>query len=119
MNIAARLVSLRKNKGLTQQEMADTIGLHVNQVRRYESASAQPSLEALKKIAVAMSVTIDSLVFGADERGPAEDLALQFEAVSQLSPEEQRIIKEVLDSLIIKYQSRRWDSTRDQQLAAK
>jgi hypothetical protein len=37
---------------------------------------------------------------------------LQFEAVSQLPPEEQSVVKEVLDSLIIKYQTRRWDSTR-------
>ena len=119
MNIAARLVALRKDKGLTQQEMADKIGLHVNQVRRYESGSAQPSLEALKKIAVTMSVTIDSLVFGSEERGPTEDLVLQFEAVSQLTPEEQGVVKEVLDGLIIKYQSRRWDSTRGQQSATK
>jgi len=37
---------------------------------------------------------------------------LQFEAVSQLPSEEQSVVKEVLDSLIIKYQTRRWDSTR-------
>ena len=52
--------------------MADAIGVHVNQVRRYEAGATQPSLEALKKIAVAMSVTIDSLVFDEEERGPDE-----------------------------------------------
>ena len=113
------LRALRKDKGCTQQEMADKIGLHVNQVRRYESGSAQPSLEALKKIAVTMSVTIDSLVFGPEERGPTEDLDLQFEAVSQLTSEEKNVIKEVLEGLIIKYQSRRWDSVKEQQLATK
>jgi hypothetical protein len=33
---------------------------------------------------------------------------LQFEAVSQLPPDEQSIVKDVLDRLIIRYQTRRW-----------
>ncbi len=107
MSIGARLITLRKEKDLTQQEMADKIGLHVNQIRRYESGSAQPSLEALKKIAVAMSVTIDSLVFGPGERGPDEDLRLQFEAVSQMPEEEKKIIKALLEGMIVKHQTRK------------
>lgn len=52
------------------------------------------------------------LVFEMDERAPTEELLLQFEAISQLPPEEQAVVKEVLESLIIKYQARRWDSAR-------
>jgi len=106
MSIAARLITLRKENGLTQQEMADKIGLHVNQVRRYESGSAQPSLEALKKIAIAMSITIDSLVFGPEERGPDEELRLQFEAVSHMPPEEKKIIQALLEGMIVKHQTK-------------
>ena len=106
MSIAARLIALRKEQGLAQQEMADKIGLHVNQVRRYESGSAQPSLEALKKIALAMSVTIDSPVFGPQERGPDEALRLQFEAVSHMPPEEKRIVQALLEGMIVKYQTK-------------
>ena len=106
MSIAAHLITLRKDNGLTQQEMADKIGLHVNQVRRYESGSAQPSLEALKKIALAMSITIDSLVFGPEERGPDEELRLQFEAVSHMPPEEKKIIQALLEGMIVKHQTK-------------
>ncbi|WP_445357453.1 hypothetical protein ACJJIC_16530 [Microbulbifer sp. ANSA002] len=59
-----------------------------------------------------MSITIDSLVFEEDERGPDEQLRLQFEAISQLPTEEKEIVKELLDGMIIKYQSRRWDTKR-------
>lgn len=52
------------------------------------------------------------LLFEEQERRPADELALQFEAISQLPPEEQTLVKEVLDSLFIKYQTRRWDSAR-------
>jgi len=115
MSIQQRLITLRKARDLTQQQMADAIGVHVNQIRRYEAGATQPSLDALKKIAIAMSVTIDSLVFEEQERGPDEQLKLQFEAISHLSSDEKQVVKELLDGMIIKYQTRRWDSTRSPQ----
>lgn len=111
MSVSARLLDLRRQHDLTQQEMADRVGLHVNQIRRYEAGGTLPSLEALKKIALALNVSIDSLVFDDTERGPTDELALQFEAVSQLSTDERHIVMEVLEGLIIKYQARRWDAS--------
>jgi transcriptional regulator with XRE-family HTH domain len=92
--------------------MADAIGIHLNSWKKYESGQSQPSLEVLKRIAMALHVSTDFLLFEDQERGPADDFALQFEAVSQLPPAEQLVVREVLDSLIIKYQARRWDSQR-------
>lgn len=117
MNFAERLLKLRKRKGLTQQALADQAGLHVVQVRRYETEASQPSLEAIRKLAVALSVSADALLFDEDERGPGDELRLQFEAISQLPPEEMRVVKEVIEGLIIKYQSRRWDSSRPESAA--
>ena len=97
--------------------MVDSIGIHVNSLKKYESGQAQPSLDALKKIALALNVSTDFLLFEEQERGPSDDLALQFEAISQLPGKEQEVVMEVLDGLIIKYQARRWDTTR--QAAAK
>jgi ribosome-binding protein aMBF1 (putative translation factor) len=37
MDFGERLAALRKEKGLTQQALAELINLHVIQVRRYES----------------------------------------------------------------------------------
>lgn len=112
MSLPARLIALRKKRGLTQQQMADSIGIHVNSLKKYESGQAQPSLDVLKKIALALNVSTDFLLFEEHERGPSDELALQFEAVSQLPGEEQRVVMEVLESLIIKYQARRWDTAR-------
>ncbi|MCP5005957.1 MAG: helix-turn-helix transcriptional regulator [Planctomycetes bacterium] len=107
MSIQQRLISLRREHNLTQQAMADAIGVHVNQIRRYEAGATQPSLEALKKIAIAMSITIDSLVFAKDERGPDQDLRLQFEALSQFDDTERMVVKELLESLILKHNAKR------------
>ncbi len=112
MSLPIRLITLRKDKGLTQQGMADAIGIHVNSLKKYEAGQAQPSLEVLKKIALALHVSTDFLLFDTHERVPMDELALQFEAISQMQDDEQRVIREVLDSLIIKYQTRRWDTSR-------
>ena len=101
------MASLRKQHSMTQQALADVVGCHVTMIRRY-----QPTLEVIRNMARALSVSADALVFEQDERGPTEELLMQFEAVSQLPADEQAIVKEVLESLIIKYQTRRWDSAR-------
>jgi len=57
------------------------VGIHVTQLSRYESGSSQPTLDVIRKIAVALSVSADELIFDENERGPQDDLRLQFEAV--------------------------------------
>ena len=118
MNFPTRLALLRKNQGYSQQRLADAVGMHINQIKRYETDAAQPTLEALVKLAKALHVSLDTLVFEEDERGPGDDLRLQFEAVSQLLEDEQAVVREVLEGLIIKYQTRRWDQARGAKAAA-
>ena len=112
MSLAKRLIVLRKDSNLTQQQMADRLDIHVNSVKKYEAGQAQPSLDALKKIATALHVSTDFLLFDEHERGPSDNLALQFEAVSQMPEDEQMVVREVLDGLIMKHQTRQWDSRR-------
>ena len=97
-----RLVSLRKERGLTQQALAEMVGMHISQIRRYESGQSQPTLDAIRKLAVALSVSADMLLFEKDERGPDEELKLQFEAVSRLGPEEKKVIRSVIESIILR-----------------
>lgn len=100
-----RLIQYRKAQGLTQQALATAIGMHVNQIKRYEAGTAQPTLDALVRLAKVLHVSLDTLVFDEAERGPSADLALQFEAVSHMPDEERRIIKALLDGMIVKYQT--------------
>jgi len=106
----ARLATLRKKKGMTQQALAEAINIHVTQLSRYESGASQPTLDVIRKIAIALSVSADELIFDESERGPADDLRLQFEAVSKFPAEEKKVIKAVLDGLILKHEAKRWSS---------
>jgi transcriptional regulator with XRE-family HTH domain len=110
MDFAQRLVSLRKAKGLTQQALAERVGCSLIQIHRYESAGAQPTLDVIRRLALALTVSTDELIFGADARGPDDDFRLQFEALATFDPEEKKVAKAVLDSLILKHQARRWAS---------
>jgi len=107
MDFGERLAGFRKEKGLTQQALAELINLHVIQVRRYESGASQPTLDVIRRLAVALQVSADVLVFGADERGPDGDLRLQFEAIA---PEEKQVIKALLEGMILKHEAKRWSS---------
>ena len=112
MSLASRIATLRKDKGLSQQAMADALGLHVTQIKRYESGSSQPSLEALKKIAKTLRVSIDSLVFDTEELTPDEDLTLQFQTIANMPEEEKAIIMELIEGMIIKYETQRWSNRK-------
>jgi hypothetical protein len=49
----------------------------------------------IRKIAIALHVSADTLIFDENERGPGDDLRLHFEAVSRLSEEEE--VFDILD----------------------
>ena len=86
--------------------MADKVGIHLTQVRRYEAGEAQPSLDILKKIATIFNVTTDWLIFEEGEREPQDELKLKFEAVKQMTADEQKSVKEILDAMILKHQAK-------------
>jgi transcriptional regulator with XRE-family HTH domain len=113
MNFPILLLKARKAQGLTQNALAEAAGLHINQIRRYELGTAQPTLEGLVKLAKALHVSLDELVFEEQERGPSERLKLLFEAVERLSEPEQQVIQELLEGMVIKYEARRWTRALD------
>ena len=57
MNFGKRLAALRKERSMTQQSRADAVGCHVTMVRRYEAGETQPSLEVIRNMARALSVS--------------------------------------------------------------
>ena len=106
MGFPERVEELRKKKDLTQQELAEKVGVRVLQIRRYENGTSQPTLEVIKQLAIALSVTTDQLIFGKSERGPDDSLLLQFEVLSQFDKEDKQVAQEVLEGLILKHQAK-------------
>jgi len=80
--------------------------VHLTQINRYETGDSQPMLDVIRRLAIALSVTTDELFFGRDERGPDEDLRLQFEAISQFDAEDKALARGLLEGLILKHQAK-------------
>jgi len=108
MDFAHRLTTLRKARGLTQQPLADTIGVHVTQLRRYEAGTNQPTLDVLRALAIALAVTTDDLVFNHDERGSQDpSLRIHLAALDQLDPDERASIRALIEGALLRHQARR------------
>ena len=108
MTFAERLITLRKQHGLTQQALADRAEIHVTLLRRYEAGKTQPNIDTLRRIALALTISADLLLFDEHERGPADDLRDQFEATQQLNDEEKQTVKRVLEGLLLAHEAKRW-----------
>lgn len=73
-------------------------------MHRYENGTSQPTLDVIRRLAIALGVSADMLAFDEDERGPSDALRYQFETISRMSEHEQETVRELLDAIIIKNQ---------------
>ena len=48
-----RLAALRNERGMTQVTLPQHVGIHVSQFRRYEASTSSPTLNVLRKLAIA------------------------------------------------------------------
>lgn len=61
-NFAKRLAQLRKEKGYTQSELADKIGVSNKSVSRWETGEGYPDISVLVDLADALGVNVDALL---------------------------------------------------------
>ena len=54
---AERLRELRKQKGLSQTELGERVGVHYTHVGRYERGVSRPAADTLKRLADALGVS--------------------------------------------------------------
>lgn len=64
MNIAARIQALRKTSGLSQEELADRIGVSRQAVSKWESEQSLPDLEKIILLSEFFGTTTDYLLKG-------------------------------------------------------
>lgn len=112
MPFPERLAEIRKDRHLTQQALAELAEVHVSMIRKYETGVGQPGLDVLRRLAVALSVPADLLVFDDAERGPDDDLRLEFESTARLDPDEKQVVRTVIRSLVLQHEARRLGITQ-------
>ena len=64
MNMADRIQYLRKTKGLSQEELADKIGVSRQAVSKWESEQSTPDIEKIIMMSEIFEVTTDYILKG-------------------------------------------------------
>ena len=64
MTIADRILSLRKSKGMSQEQLADAIGVSRQAVSKWESEQATPDIDKVVIMSERFGVTTDYILKG-------------------------------------------------------
>ncbi len=97
-----KLKSLRKQRGITQEQLANDLGIGVSTIGMYESNIRNPSYKVLKQISNYFNVSVDYLV---NEPGHKDSFNLDFyiERMQELSPEEREKVLDFINFLKEQY----------------
>lgn len=68
MNIGSNISALRKQKGITQEELANALGVSPQAVSKWENNSSCPDVSLLTSIADYFGVTVDALLRAEEEK---------------------------------------------------
>ncbi len=62
MTIAGNIKRLRKEKKMTQKQLAEKCGMYESQIRKYELGTAHPKLDTIRKISKALDVYMNEII---------------------------------------------------------
>ena len=88
IEVANRLYQYRKKMGISQEELAEKIGVSRQAVSKWERAEASPDTDNLIELAHVYGVTLDELLQGREE-SEEQEAAAQAQAEEVAQPEEE------------------------------
>jgi transcriptional regulator with XRE-family HTH domain len=108
--LGGRIAKARKGRGMSQQALADQLGIAQQTLAHYEVARARIAASLLPRVAELLDLSLDELLMGQPtiripgKRGPASRLEQQLDAIARLPKAKQKVVAELLDSVIVKAQ---------------
>ena len=104
-----RIKILRKQKDLTQKEVAAQLGVHATQLNKYETGLHAPPPDKLVFLAEFFGVTVDHLLTGGvTDTRPLHHLRLleRFRVVQEFPDDDQEALIRIIDAMIAQYRTR-------------
>ena len=102
--LGERIARLRKEKGSTQVELAQKIGINQVLLSAYERGRLRPHYEMVIRLALTLYVTTDDLLGLKQTKGennkPNRSLLRRMKKIEELPPAKQKFIIKTIDSLI-------------------
>jgi transcriptional regulator with XRE-family HTH domain len=75
MAIGARIRQVRTNSGMTLMQLGAKAGVNFTNIGKYERGEERPAVETLKKLAAALEITTDYILYGEENK---KDKLLQY-----------------------------------------
>ena len=101
MSIADRILMLRKSKGMSQEQLAEAVGVSRQAVSKWESEQASPDPEKIIALSEIFGVTTDYLLKGIEPEEEAE-IEPEEKKTEESKPEEShKTVGDVLDQKIL------------------
>lgn len=109
--LGKRIIELRKEKGMSQSDLAAKVNLSYAQIGRYETKGVQPPAEILKKMADALDTTVDFIINGTnDEKAKASlkdaELIRYFKDIEVLPDSEKNTLVKLIGAYIRDFKAR-------------
>jgi len=101
MDFGERTARLRKEKGLSREELGKLIGTSGPIVGRYERGAMKPSIEIATKIAKALNVSLNYLVGNTDLLLDSSVLK-RIQDIQKLKEEDKSHVFAMLDAFLLK-----------------
>jgi len=103
--LGQRIAQFRKARGLTQQQLAEVLGISQQTMAHYEVGRLRIAVALLPALTKTLEITVEELLEAAPKaakgkRGPAATLEKQIEQISQLPRAKQKFVMEMLDTVI-------------------
>ncbi len=74
MSIGQRLKQARSQKGYTQRQIADKLGVHSTTISKHELDTAEPDSEALLQLAKIYGVSVERIMYGHEDKNITETI---------------------------------------------
>jgi transcriptional regulator with XRE-family HTH domain len=104
--LGKRIKQLRKEKGLTQKELAKQVNCSHAQLNKYESGLNTPPLDRLLLLAEVLGTSVDYLLAGQGNGKPplhSQRLIQRFQTIEEFGSDDRETIIKVLDAMIAKH----------------
>ncbi len=101
MEFGKRLMEVRKEKKLSQDELAKMIGVHGAVIGRYERDEVKPSVDMATKIANALDISLDYLV-GATSLKLDKTIINKIQNIQELDNENKGHLFALMDAFLLK-----------------
>lgn len=105
LNMGTKIIALRKNRGMTQEQLAAALGVSAPAVSKWETGSSYPDITLLCPLARALGTDVDNLLTFEEELSQESLGQYMVEIIEQARQGEISSAEEQLNSLLHRYPS--------------